>query len=728
MSRIDLRIASCILDTIGEGVFVCDANRRVVYANAAAAAIFKSARNSMIGKKLGELPFGDESALEAVNKSLRHPGKRQVRTVKVGKKILVLNCRYAQKEESIVLTVRDITELIKESERAMAILASAVDGFVVLDDRGRIANLNEAAETILGISEKEALGKSPAELPVCEEFLNLFSDSKFLTADDRRTERELLMEGDGDGQYLKVIARPIFDRRRNFLGHLLVMRDVTAEKRIDQMKSDFISMVSHELRTPLTSIKGYVDLILEGDAGEINDVQREFLEIVKQNGDRLVGLINDLLDLSRIESGRVQLRKDPVDLDEAIDHAVDTAKTLIEAKKQTLSVTKPDRLPIIIGDADRIIQVLMNLISNAVKYTPDEGRIALKVEADDKFVTVSVSDTGIGISLADQAKLFEKFFRVDNSLTREVGGTGLGLSIVKTLVEAHGGRIWVESELGKGSTFAFTLPIVGSVEAVGRGVPEKDDELAADGRVVLVVDDEIDIVKLIRLHLEKEGYRVLTALSGEEALEIAKRERPNVITLDVLMEGINGFEVIRRLSEDPATADIPVIVISVICDEDQCYTFGGASYLSKPIDKEKLSLAVKRLISKEDQEEDISILVIDDGGGMAKAIAEAFQDKRYTVRTARSIEKALSMSSKLKPDVIVLDAKMASEDAHRTIERLKKCGDAIGAEVILFTDYDADGLAAKIVKPEYESCKVVGADAITKKIEEVLEGLRADAK
>lgn len=727
MSRVDLRIAGCILDTIGEGVFVCDAERRIAYANAAAAAILKSTRRSLIGKRIEELSIGDESTIEALNKSLEQPGERQVRTVMVGKRILVLNCRYAQREKSLVLTVRDITELVKESERAVAILASAVDGFVVLDEKGKIANLNAAAESILNISEKEALGKSPTELPLSEEFLDLFSRGELLTAEDRRTERELMTESDGEGLCLKVIARPIYDRRHSLLGHLVVMRDVTVEKRIDQMKSDFISMVSHELRTPLTSIKGYVDLILEGDVGEINDMQREFLEIVKQNGDRLVGLINDLLDLSRIESGRVQLRKDPVDLDKAIEHAIDTAKTLAEEKGQMLSITKPDRLPIIIGDADRITQILVNLLSNAVKFTPNGGSIELRADADDRLVTISVSDTGIGISPTDQAKLFDKFFRVDNSLTREVGGTGLGLSIVKTLVEAHGGQIWVESELGKGSTFAFSLPVVGSLEAVEEEAPIRK-EAAADGRSVLVVDDEIDIVKLIQLQLEKEGYRVLTALSGEEALEIARREKPDVITLDVLMEGINGFEVIRRMSEDPITADIPVIVISVICDEDQCYTFGGASYLSKPIDREKLSLAVKRLTARESEKERIFVLVIDDGGGIAKAIAEAFQDKRYTVHSVESVEKALSLSLKSKPDVIVLDAKLASEDAHRTIEKLKKCGDAVEAQVILFTDYDADGLAAKVIKPEDESCKVVGADAITKKIEEALEGLRTDAK
>lgn len=717
------KVADCILSTIGEGVVVADSKRRVIYLNDAAAAILNTPKAVVLGQDLMELPglSREKAVLSALESSMRTPGERKVLTARLRGKALMLNCRTATDDGCTVMTIRDITDLVRETERAEAILASTADGLLVVDEKGSVTHLNRAAELLLDLPEKDARGKPIGELPVREEL------AKYLSVDGPRETRERIEEEaviDGEEErYLKIITTPVIDRRGAYLGHIKTIQDITVEKKVDRMKSEFTSTVSHELRTPLTSIKGYVDLILDGDAGEVNDIQRDFLMVVKHNSDRLVGLINDLLDLSRIESGRVQLRKDPVDLDETLELVFATTKTLAVEKGQNLKMRKPSKLPIVIGDSDRIAQVMVNLISNAVKYTHAGGSINIKAETGDKFVRISVTDSGIGISLKDQSKLFEKFYRVDNSLTREVGGTGLGLSIVKTLVEMHGGEIGVESEIGKGSIFSFTLPLVGDVEAEPRE-EAPIEEIPGSGRSVLVVDDEPDIVRLVQLQLARDGYSVLTALSGEEALELAKAEKPDVIILDVLMEGINGFEVIRRLEEDEETVKIPVIIMSIICDEEQCYKFGGASYLTKPIDRERLSMTVRRLVHKRDSENKVSIMVVDDGTGMDVMIKEAFQDRRFDVRQADDVERAISMSEEHRPDLILLDAKMAASDSHRTIEKLRKCGGE-ETEVVLFTEYDADKLANRILNQSGEPGSEL-VETIEKTIEEVLERKGSD--
>jgi signal transduction histidine kinase len=257
------------------------------------------------------------------------------------------------------------------------------------------------------------------------------------------------------------------------LGRLYVFRDVTREREVDRMKTEFVALVSHELRTPLTSIKGYTDLILDGDAGEVGEEAREYLEVVQSNADRLVALVNDLLDLSRLESGRVQLKIEDVDLGDVVDVAIRTLREMIAAKDQTLAVDVDPALPPVRADRDKTIQIVTNYLSNAYKYTPAGGRLRIEVARAETHARVSVSDNGYGISAEAQQRLFTRFYRVDNSDTREIGGTGLGLSIVKAFVELQGGEVGVESEAGKGSTFSFTVPF--------SKVPDNPPALAAKG-------------------------------------------------------------------------------------------------------------------------------------------------------------------------------------------------------------------------------------------------------
>jgi signal transduction histidine kinase len=238
-----------------------------------------------------------------------------------------------------------------------------------------------------------------------------------------------------------------------------VLRDVTRDVEINRAKSEFVSIVSHELRTPMTAMKGYVDMMAKELAGPVNDEQLDFLKIIRTNIDRLTDLVNDLLDISRIETGRMRLNFERVPLSEVVDDVTRTLYARATERQHFLDVRVPATLTQVRADVNRLTQILTNLVGNAINYTPPGGRVSVSAHADDRFMVVEVSDTGVGIPPEDQRRIFERFFRGDNPVVRDAKGTGLGLPIVQSLVELHGGRIWVQSEPGEGSTFSFTLPL-----------------------------------------------------------------------------------------------------------------------------------------------------------------------------------------------------------------------------------------------------------------------------
>lgn len=397
---------------------------------------------------------------------------------------------------------------------------------------------------------------------------------------------------------LSILGRPVRGPSGEYIGRLFVQRDVTREREVDRMKTEFVGLVSHELRTPLTSIKGYVDLLIAGEAGEVNDEQREFLSIVKTNSDRLVALINDLLDVSRIEAGKIELRLSPVDLATSVEQVATLLRPAIEAKSQSIDLRLPARLPPALGDRDRLAQIMTNLLSNAHKYTPSGGHIEIAASAQGDRLCVSVRDDGIGMTAEELDQLYTRFFRANNPTTDQVGGTGLGLTITKSLVEMHGGEISVDSRPGAGTTFAFTLPV-----AVGAGVaadeaPPRGGEPRPGARI-LVVEDEPAIARLIQRYLERAGYAVLAVGSGPEALRAVRASRPDLVILDVLLPGPDGLTVLEWLKGDPATAVVPVLMLSVAPDDGRGRHLGAVGYLSKPVKADTLLAHVARILGSE---------------------------------------------------------------------------------------------------------------------------------
>ena len=370
---------------------------------------------------------------------------------------------------------KQLKETLAEIERAQtkahAILDAATDSMMLLAPDQTILSVNRSfCEHFFGNDPREVVGHQlahyQAELQRVFDQPRAFQDLIDHTiADPAQSFVQIIVQRAPCHRELQLFSTPVRTRSDENLGRLYVFHDVTKEREVDRMKSEIVSMVSHELRTPLTSIKGYVDLLQAGEVGDLAEEQRKFLDIVKTSTDRLVELINELLDLSRIEAGRVELKCKALDLAPVIHQVANTMHPQIRAKQQQLTLDLPPDLPPVWGDPDRVIQILTNFVSNAHKYTPTGGSITITARGAGDQVRVDVRDTGVGLSKEDQAQLFSKFFRAKNRATEGVMGTGLGLAITRSLIEMHGGAVWVESEPDKGSTFSFSLPLApGAIE------------------------------------------------------------------------------------------------------------------------------------------------------------------------------------------------------------------------------------------------------------------------
>ncbi len=381
-----------------------------------------------------------------------------------------------------------------EVAKNKAILEGIADGVMVADANGRVILFNAAAERIFSVSRMQALGR------FLDEMLGLYGEraqnwlaqvETWRQAPEAYSSDEFLAERLSVGrQVVSIHLSPVISPNDEFLGVVSVFRDITVEVEANQAKNEFVSTVSHELRTPMTAIKGYVDLILMGKTGHLSHQQDQFLSIVKSNVDRLTSLVNDLLDISRIETGRLILRPQPMDVEPSIIQVLDTLRPKVEEKSINLHASIPKGLPQVSGDAARITQILTNLAGNAYKYTRVGGEVSLHAYVQGGMMHMAVMDTGIGIPYKDQKSIFERFYRVDDPEVDEVTGSGLGLAITSSLVQMHGGTIKVESEPGQGSIFTFTLPLVEGASMEDRGEAPRLPEPSA-----MVCDSSQDLTQ-----------------------------------------------------------------------------------------------------------------------------------------------------------------------------------------------------------------------------------------
>lgn len=694
-----------MIENAGDIIITTDTEGRVQSCNPAGCAVFGYHADELIGQDISLLiPEGEQQqarqfAQRAISGETLHGIRLRGRT-RTGS-VVHVDCslspiRVADNPTvGMAIMAKDVTsqvrleaEIRRQRDRLEAILESTNDAILMLDTGGHCVVANRRVTDFFGLPRDQTYGTDSSTLvrqlsrsatdraafeQVANRLLGGTSDEAAVHDFDVQHPQE---------RTLTWYSAPVKNHHGATIGRISIFRDVTAEREADKLKSEFVSMVSHELRTPLTSIKGFTDLMLAGEAGPLSADQDEFLKIIKSNADRLVALIEDLLDVSRIEAGEIALQPRAVRVDQVIDEVANSIQPQLNRKNQSLKVELPGVLPPAWADADRVTQILVNLVANAHKYSPLGSTITITAHADAEL-RISVTDTGPGIPPEEQAHLFDRFYRAGRSTGYRSGGTGLGLSIARSLVEAQGGRIWVDSAVGKGSTFSFTLPV--AAETAVHPVPiTPPTRPGSTGQNILVVEDEPSIADLLRHHLEKAGYTVTIAASGRQALEAAHNAPPDLITMDVLLPDMDGFEAIRRLRQDTRTRDIPVVVVSIMQDEQQALQLGVDAYLTKPIDERHLLDTVATLLARGEK-----ILVADDDPDILRLLRRVLRRHGFPTVTAEDGGEALTKIASERPALVLLDLKMPGVDGFQVLRTLKAGASTRNIPIIVMTGAEA---------------------------------------
>ena len=581
--------------------------------------------------------------------------------------------------------------LYSRLERGNRFIDLSIDMFCIAGFDGYFKNVNPSWEKTLGFTTRELTSKPYMEF--------VHPEDRGATQHERgelhRGEVTLAFENRylcKDGGYKWFSWNAISVPARGLI--YAVARDVTQVKKWSQqishqnqelelrnreveratrLKSKFLASMSHELRTPLNAIVGFSDLLAEQIAGELNDKQKRFVNHIKQGSSHLLQLINDILDLSKIEAGQLELRCEDFRVQDALPEVLSTIRPLAMAK----NIEVQHRLEedwIIYADRVRFKQILYNLISNAVKFTPKDGRINIDCNEEGNAVRISVTDTGIGIRAEDQAVIFDEFRQVEGTAeTHE--GTGLGLAITKRLVEQQGGRISVESEPGKGSRFIFTLPAGSgtSRDAFPAEEPANLPKAVSASRakpLILVVDDEAPARELLASYLDSE-YRITMAESGPEAIKKAQELRPDAITLDVFMPGGNGFDTLVELRKGPETANIPIIIVSIVDQKQVGFALGAADYLIKPIRKPVLLETVRKHAPAAADDDEAAILLVDDDPQTLELLEETLRSAGYETQSVRSGARALEVLSSKLVSAVLLDLLMPGMNGFEVIRHIR---------------------------------------------------------
>jgi PAS domain S-box-containing protein len=615
-----------------------------------------------------------------------------------------VNRLISQQAQELGLMFRQQQEQATERE---AILTSIADGVVVNDTEGSIILVNPAAEHILGVERKELLSRDYGDL------FSVFDEKgqkeaiaamrALLSTEVPEVAKDYNIKLEAEGRVIHALLSPVILMRGDFKGVVTIFRDVTKEVEADRAKSEFVSTVSHELRTPMTAIKGYTDLLHAGAAGPINPEQKRFLTTIKSNTDRLTALINDLLDISRMETGRIRFEPRPLQVGDVVADVVNALAGQAEENKQSLTYEVAAGLPDVLGDRDRLNQVLTNLVGNAVRYTPEGGDIEVQVYAVEKAVRVDVRDTGIGIDPEDMAHIFERFYRADHPLVQEKRGTGLGLSIVKMFVEMHGGRIWVESEPDQGSTFTFILPIPVREEEAETRPPVS--LLTAKVRSILVVDDDRNAADIAKRQLEGSGYRVTVQAQGRAVEKWAEENHPDVIVLDLILPDVDGLDILRALKRNTITNDIPVVVRSIVPDDGTAWELGVSAYLTKPVSREDLLNAVEQALTWQGR-----VLIVEDDPDTVGLLEATMRQIGFTPLVAADGYEALTVARRHRPDLVLLDLRLPGMDGFEALTHLKRDSITQTIPIIAISAHVADterernrllalGAAAFVPKP-----------------------------
>jgi signal transduction histidine kinase/DNA-binding response OmpR family regulator len=450
--------------------------------------------------------------------------------------------------------------------------------------------------------------------------------------------------------YSVIVTHEI--RKRHRVEAALIAAKEEAE-RASKFKDRFLSTMSHELRTPLNAVMGFSDLLADKRYGELNERQQRYVSHINTGGRHLLKLINDILDLSKIEAGRLEISREDLSVDNMFGEVVSALRPLAEKKAQTLSCHAEPGLRVH-ADATRFKQVLMNLVGNAIKFTPEGGHIELGAQQAVREVRLKVRDNGPGIPPEDQRRIFEAFYRLRNS-GEGTEGTGLGLAITESLVKLQGGSLGLESTPGDGSCFYFSLPMAKALQETRPYTAKAARKAAATPRILTIEDDRM-ASHLLESQLTSSGYEVISCNESEHALEMAADLQPEAITLDLLMKPTSGWEILLQLKHDPRTTSIPVIVVTIVDQQTSGAAIGADDYLVKPVDKATLLAAVARCLERREVGSPAQpILIVEDDAATREMIAELLKSKGYAVATAPDGAAARAHVAASLPQLVILD-------------------------------------------------------------------------
>jgi signal transduction histidine kinase/DNA-binding response OmpR family regulator len=483
--------------------------------------------------------------------------------------------------------------------------------------------------------------------------------------------------------YSIIVTREIRKRRR--VEKALIQAKEEAE-RASKFKDQFLSTMSHELRTPLNAVLGFSDLLADKRCGELNERQQRYVSHITTGGKHLLKLINDILDLSKIEAGRLELSFEDMSVANIFGEVVSALRPLAEKKTQSLS-SSADRGLGVHADATRFKQVLMNLVGNAIKFTPEGGCIELSAQQIDGHVQVKVRDSGPGIPPKEQKRIFDAFYRIRNS-GEGVEGTGLGLAITESLVKLQGGALGLESAAGKGSCFYFSLPI-GSAVLEPRSEPAKVAKKTCQRAKILIIEDDATTIRLIEAQLTSSGYEAYSCNQPEQALERAAGLQPQAITLDLLMKPTSGWEILLRLKNDVRTRNIPVIVVTIVDHAATGATLGADEYLVKPVDKKTLLGAVERCIERRGGLVPARpILVVEDDGPTREMIVDLLGAKGYAVKSTADGASARAEVEASLPGLVLLDLMLPKVSGFELLSSWRANQRTAGLPIFVLTSKD----------------------------------------
>ena len=592
-----------------------------------------------------------------------------------------------------------------------SLIESNIDALITTDPRGIITDVNKQMEALTGCTRDELIGAP---------FKDYFTDPeraeagiKLVLGESKLTDYELTARArDGKETVVSYNATTFHDRDRKLQGVFAAARDVTERKRYEQSlqqanraKSVFLANMSHEIRTPMNAILGFSEMLQKKAVERQLDEFGADLEKINAAGKHLLALINDILDLSKIEAGKMELFLESFDVAELIDEVASTIRPLVEKNANTLHIERAPDLGVMHADQIKVRQGLFNLLSNAAKFT-QEGKITLDAGRESmdgsEWIVFRVTDTGIGLSPEQIVKLFQDFTQADASTTRKFGGTGLGLALTRRFCQMMGGDVTVHSVPGEGSVFTIKLPAVVSeakpeaaAEAAGAVIASARRRgrgwhriAAADASCVLVIDDDPTQRDLIQRFLSKEGFCVRTAAGGEAGLRLARQLRPVAITLDVMMPDMDGWSVLSALKADADLRDIPVIMLTMVDDPERGFTLGAADYATKPVDRARLSQILKKYTCPHPP---CPVLLVEDDPATREVTRAILEKEGWKVSEAENGRVALECMERERPSLILLDLMMPEMDGFEFAARVRRHPEWRSIPIVVVTAHDLSG-------------------------------------